>query len=262
MSTSTFQLDPNIFNQTLYKKVIHVWFPGVDLSGQALDMNAVRRWFMGTPEEREAFDGICRTSFVHALESIGPDKVSEPSAQPFLDEMQRGRESSEEGAWTALSLTLLLDQMPRNIYRTDQGLRKVYTHYDRMAYALSRALLSTSPLARPDKHPVFARSGPHRLWFYMPLMHSEDLEAHHLLDEILAEYGKHVRALEGIEGSKMFLDAQLKAAKEHREILEKFGRYPHRNSALGRESTQAETEFLESGGATFGVARQKKGTAV
>jgi uncharacterized protein (DUF924 family) len=220
-----------------------MWFPGVDTSGQALDMSVAKRWFMGTPEERLAFDGHCRIAFAHALEAIGPDTFPEATSQPFLDEIARvaEEEGQENGAWTSLSLTLLLDQMPRNIYRTNTGLRLVYTHYDRMAYELVRALLSPeSPIPRPDIHSLFRLSSAHRVWFYLPLMHSEDLSAHDFAEEIRNDYTREVEGLEGYKGTKMFLEGHNKAANEHRDILEKFGRYPHRNMALGRQSTGEE----------------------
>ncbi|RMZ66825.1 class I alpha-mannosidase [Pyrenophora seminiperda CCB06] len=269
MSISTFKLDPMIFNRALYERVSELWFPGVDTSGQALDMSVAKRWFMPTPEERLAFDGQCRAAFAQALESIGPDKFSDASAQPLLDEIQRvaaeeaekdneTEHRGEEAAWTALSLTLLLDQMPRNIYRTGDGLRLVYTHYDRLGYSLARSLLSpSSPIPRPDKHPIFRLSAAHRTWFYLPLMHSEDLAAHKFAGELVDEYTREVENLDEYNGTKTFLESHKNSLKEHTQILERFGRYPHRNGALGRESTDEERRFMEDGGASFGVGQTK-----
>jgi len=243
-TTTTFKLDPTIFNATLYKQVTDLWLPHVSPTGSALDPSILQRWFTSDP----ALDRTCRDAFAHALEAIGPEHV-EPTAQPFLDEIERAASDDEaQGAWTALSLAILLDQMPRNIYRTDEGLRKVYTHYDPMAYSLSRALLSSDK--RVDLHPQFRHSVAHRMWLYMPLMHSEDIEAHELVDGILAAATGDVA---GRKGSEMMLAGQLKAEKEHREILDRFGRYPHRNGALGRVSTEAEKRYIRQGGATFGV---------
>lgn len=253
---STFRLDPSIFNATLYKQVTDVWLPGIDLRGEELDFSVIKRWFAGSVDERAAFDGTCREKFEHALEAIGPNHVSEPTAEPFLDEVKRSGDESQ-AAWTALSLTLLLDQMPRNIYRTDEGLRKVYSHYDRMSYALAQSIVSSK--SRVDLHPQWRNSAAHRMWFYMPLMHSEDMEAHRLVDEILAEATEEMGQLEGHQASKTFLQKQVEAEAEHRAILDRFGRYPHRNGALGRVSTEEEKRFLEEGGATFGVAQDKKG---
>ncbi|KAF2831811.1 DUF924-domain-containing protein, partial [Ophiobolus disseminans] len=244
---SSFTLDPAIFNPTLYTQITNIWLPGVDLRGEALPHDVLKRWFMLTGAERDAFDSTCRAHFAHALDAIGPHVFSPPTAQPFIDEIDSKLDAGD-AAWTALSLTLLLDQIPRNVYRTDEGLRKVYTHYDSMAYALSQTLLARP--TRPDTHPQWRQSAAHRLWFYLPLMHSENLGAHNLLDKILVEA---TQDCERAEGSKGFVAAQVKAEKEHRAILERFGRYPHRNRALGRGSTGEEGVFLREGGATFGV---------
>ncbi|XP_014554743.1 hypothetical protein COCVIDRAFT_39349 [Bipolaris victoriae FI3] len=268
MSTSpSFKLDPSLFNRTLYDRVISKWFPGIDTSGQELDMTVVKRWFMASPAERVAFDTQCREAFSPALEAIGPDKCPDATAHPFLDELRRiaepnGDANSEEAAWTALSMALLLDQIPRNIYRTDFGLQLVYNHYDCVAKHLVRTLLSPeSPIPRPDLHPVFRLSSPHRMWFYMPLLHSEDVADHDFVDGIVYELEKEVASLEGYKGTKMFLEGYNKSAREHRDILDRFGRYPHRNGALGRESTEEEKRFLKEGGATFGVVQETKEAA-
>jgi uncharacterized protein (DUF924 family) len=270
MSTSTFTLDPAIFHRTLYKRIIDLWLPGVDATGQDFDMSIAKRWFAGSPEERDVFDGQCKDMCVAALESIGPDKFPKADAQPFLDEIARVAEeeseadtaTGEEAAWTALSFALLLDQMPRNVYRTEEGLRLVYSHYDRIAYAFVRDILSpSSPIPRPDTHPVMRLSAAHRTWLYMPLMHSEDLSAHDLADGIQEEFARELEDLDGYNGTKMWLANYQKALKEHRDILERFGRYPHRNAALGRASTEEERRFIEEGGATFGVAQNQRSDA-
>jgi uncharacterized protein (DUF924 family) len=264
---STFRLDAAVFNASLYKQLTDIWLPGVDLRGEELDTGVLTRWFMASTNERAAFDGLCRARFAHALDAIGPGHLTEPTAQPFLDEIERAAHNDAQtgeaqAAWTALSLTLLLDQIPRNIYRTDAGLRKVYTHYDTISYKLSCALLSpSSPVPRVDLHPQWRHSAAHRLWFYMPLMHSEDVQAHDLIDEILTEATNEAQMLEGHNATKAFLEGQIKAEKSHREIIDRFGRYPHRNGALGRPSTEEEIKFLSEGGATFGVAQEKERTA-
>ncbi|USP76891.1 hypothetical protein yc1106_04165 [Curvularia clavata] len=265
MSTSSnFHLNPSIFNRTLYDRVTETWFQDLGTSGHEFHNSIVTRWFIPTPKERAAFDEVCRGSFSHALEAIGPDAFPAATAQPFVDELHRiaeqtSTENGEEAAWTALSMALLLDQMPRNIYRTNAELPLVYKHYDRMALQLSRTLLSpSSPIPRPDLHPIFRRSAAHRMWFYMPLIHSEDVSDHDLAHGIVAEFVKEVDGLDGYEGTQKFLEGYTKSAKEHREILDRFGRYPHRNGALGRQSTEEEKRFIEEGGATFGVAQEKK----
>ncbi|KAL5113769.1 hypothetical protein ACEQ8H_008343 [Pleosporales sp. CAS-2024a] len=257
MSTSAFKLDPTVFNATLYKQLTDLWLGDMDLSGQHMNPAAMKRWFSSDSE----LDAACADQFAHALEAIGPEHLPAPTAQPFIDEIARIAQDcpangSAQAAWVALSLALLLDQMPRNIHRDHDGLRKVYTHYDPMALHLSRTLLSSNPpIPRVDLHPQWRHSLAHRMWLYMPLMHSEDIESHTLLRGILDEAGQELSSLQHLDASQMILQGQLKAEKEHRDILDEFGRYPHRNMALGRPSTEAEKKFLSAGGATFGVAQ-------
>lgn len=260
---SAFALNKDIFNPALYKEVQKVWFQDYTPDKQTIDYDIVKKWFGASPDERHAFDATCRASFAHALDAIGPDKFPNASAEPFLreihDAVQRSPENDgAEAAWTALSLALLLDQMPRNIFRTHDGLVKVYTHYDKIAYSLITALMSTStPIVRPDLHPQWRLSASHRLWFYLPLVHSEDVEAHKKYDEIIREFKKDLETVEGYEGSKKFLERATQSGIEHRELIDRFGRYPHRNGALGRTSTEDEKKYMAAGGMTFGVAQEE-----
>jgi uncharacterized protein (DUF924 family) len=96
------------------------------------------------------------------------------------------------------------------------------------------------------------------MWFYMPLVHSEDIEAHQILDTLTEECAKEYEILDGHKASKMLLEGQVKAEMEHREILDRFVGYPHRNAALGRPSMEEEKKFLEEGGATFGVGPENR----
>ncbi|KAF3001913.1 hypothetical protein E8E13_006508 [Curvularia kusanoi] len=232
-------------------------------TGEEVNMDAVKRWFMGTPEERLALDKTCSDNFLHALDTIGPTKFSTPTADPFLDQLNEIAQSDAKGdgaqaASAALSIAILLDQMPRNIFRSNEGLVKVYTHYDKISQAFIRTLFSDkSPIPRPDQHPLWRNSTGHRMWFYMPLCHSEDVEDHKQMDGLLLDLQRDLDSQPGCAGSKKLLRDQFKAEKEHREIIDRFGRYPHRNGALGRDSTEEEVKFMSDGGATFGVAQKK-----
>jgi len=73
-------------------------------------------------------------------------------------------------------------------------------------------------------------------FLYMPFMHSESLAIHEVAVQLFSE--------EGLESN---LDFELK----HKRIIEKFGRYPHRNKLLGRQSTAEEIEFLTKPGSSF-----------
>src|SRR5262249_11348321 len=98
---------------------------------------------------------------------------------------------------------------------------------------------ATDPLARAvarraiDRGADRATDETMRLFFYMPFMHSEALADHEL----------SLRLFEALGDPE-----QLKYARHHREIIASFGRFPHRNRALGRETTAEEQAFLYGGG--------------
>ncbi len=124
---------------------------------------------------------------------------------------------SPEGS---LALMILLDQFPRNCFR---GTGHMYAT-DALARCFARKALE----AGHDN----AIDGPIRVFFYLPFGHSEDAghqeEALRLNIQLGEEFAKHARG--------------------HVDIIEKFGRFPHRNAMLGRDSTPEEKAFLESGG--------------
>lgn len=124
---------------------------------------------------------------------------------------------SPEGA---LALLILLDQFPRNAFR---GTARMYAT-DPQARDIARR----AETAGYASH-VEARLRP---FFFLPFTHSEDL----------ADQDRAVR-LQTPQGG----DA-LKFAKHHRDIVQRFGRFPHRNALLGRETTPDEQAFLDGGG--------------
>ncbi|OCK82102.1 DUF924-domain-containing protein [Lepidopterella palustris CBS 459.81] len=267
-STRPFTLNKEIFNPKFYKLLQSIWFGGLPEGATAPNYEILKRWWMGSPEEKASFDTTCRTHFLSALESIGPEKYAIPStpspalAEPFLREISDAAKQSPEndgaeGASTALSFILLLDQMSRNIFRTPSTLTMVYNHYDIIAVSLITNLLSpNSSIQRPDQHPLYRLSSAHRFWFYMPLMHSESRESHKLLNNLLAEFrAELVDAGPAYKDALTYLDRAAGYEKTHGNIIEKFGRYPHRNEVLGRQTTEDERKWLEEGGETFGVAK-------
>ena len=254
MSSAT--LDRSVFHPSLYKQITDIWLADIDMTGKYLPENVAERWFRNNAE----LDRTCNAKFAHTLEAIGPGSLPNPSAEPFIKELQsiaeqepRGSDGSEV-ARSALSMVILLDQIPRNIFRTTEGLNKVYTHYDKMAFEFVQILLSpTSPIPRPDLHPQWRNSFAHRMWFYLPLEHSEDIRQHDKLDGIVDQFSSEVSQTEGLEATRELVEGFISAEKMHRDLLEQFGRYPHRNIAMGRKTTKEEEIFLGKGGATFGV---------
>ena len=126
-------------------------------------------------------------------------------------------EASAEGAF---ALLLLLDQFPRNMFR-----------------ASARAF-ATDPLARAVAERAIARGfdagapSAERNFFYLPFMHSEDP----------ADQERSLALARQADGGSE------KYARIHADIIARFGRFPHRNAALGRATTPQEQAFLDAGG--------------
>lgn len=124
---------------------------------------------------------------------------------------------------SCLALIIVLDQFPRNLFRG--GARAFAT--DAQSRAAARAILARGW----DK----AMTRPEQLFAYLPFEHSESLADQDLSCELM----------------KDFEPEQYRYAVRHREIIERFGRFPHRNDSLGRQSTPAEIEFLKQPGSGF-----------
>lgn len=128
-----------------------------------------------------------------------------------------GWASSPEGS---LALLLLLDQFPRNAFR---GTPRMYTtdplarHFARMAHEAGHMDFVDPAL---------------RLFFCLPFAHSEDIADQHLSVKLNTRLGPAFRA----------------HAQGHRDIILRFGRFPHRNALLGRTTTAQEQAFLDAGG--------------
>ena len=131
----------------------------------------------------------------------------------------------EYDAWTetadgALALLILLDQFPRNLYR---GSAHAYAT-DGKARAIAR--LAVARRFHREVEPPLGQ------FFMLPFEHSEDLADQQLVLDRAEPYGEEF----------------VKYAVIHRDIIEQFGRFPHRNAVLGRETTPEEQAFLDGGG--------------
>lgn len=130
-----------------------------------------------------------------------------------------------------LALLIALDQLPRNLHRGSP-----------LAYACDGAACALALAAVDADLP--AQMQPIEVpFFYLPFEHAEDLEHQH---RCIAGYAReHARSPSDYT---WIFDACLKAAHEHCELIERFGRFPHRNPILGRASSAEEREYLASGG--------------
>ncbi|MFO1142501.1 MAG: DUF924 family protein [Amaricoccus sp.] len=168
------------------------------------------------------------------LDEVGPDgwyKVDDALDATIRDRWGALWDVARTGGlaeWKAaprscLALLVLLDQFPRNMFRGDAR-----------AFASDARALATAKVE--ILHGRDRKIGlPERQFFYLPLMHSE----------IKTNQDKSVRLFLMSFGPD---DDHVKHARAHREIIRRFGRFPYRNAALGRESTPEEVAFMERGG--------------
>lgn len=123
-----------------------------------------------------------------------------------------------------LAEIIVLDQFSRNLYR-DQAQAFAY---DGMALSLAQEAISLKLDAQ--------LSPEQRSFLYMPFMHSESRQIHEFALKLFQRLGNEIN---------------LNFEKKHKQIIDRFGRYPHRNAILGRTSTPEELEFLSQPNSSF-----------
>jgi uncharacterized protein (DUF924 family) len=203
---------------TRSEAILDYWFNGLnDQTLIDLESSTVKRWFSG----EEATDREIRERFEedHLQAARGEYKAWEDSP--------RGR----------LALVILLDQFPRNLYRN--SLKAFGT--DPMALDLSSRSMEDGfdePLALIE-----------RTFLYMPLMHAESVERQEKCKQqfsLLMELAKERSPL-----NVGYFTYSHEFAVKHAVIIERFGRFPHRNAILGRQSTPEEAEFMKGPDSSF-----------
>lgn len=130
----------------------------------------------------------------------------------------------------ALAYIILVDQFPRNMFRGDD--RAFST--DRLALSAAKGAIAKGWDLRIDE--------PARQFFYLPLMHSE----------VLSDQDRCVRLI--LDRLPQTGADNLRHARAHRDVIRRFGRFPYRNDALGRDSRADEAAFLAEGGYMSAVA--------
>ncbi|MDP2030860.1 MAG: DUF924 family protein [Thiobacillus sp.] len=133
-----------------------------------------------------------------------------------------------------LALIVVLDQFPHHIHR-NHGLSFAY---DAQSLALAQAMIQNGDAARIA--PI------ERVFVYLPLEHAESIA---LQDESVALYAQ--LAADASAAERPLFQGFLDYAQQHREVVARFGRFPHRNELLGRPSTAEEIAFLKQPGSRF-----------
>ena len=155
-------------------------------------------------------------------------RVTEQFADLYEEAAAGSLDGWHDDAASCLALVIVLDQFPRNMFRGDG---RTHAEDDRALeasrYAVEHAL---------DRElPAFQR-----MFLYMPFMHSESVE----------DQRRSVELFERLAGEEGAPDV-VSYAVAHRDIVEQFGRFPHRNEILGRETTPEEAVFLTKEGSSF-----------
>lgn len=195
-----------------HEDVLAFWFGELDQQGLA-SKETTARWF----RKSDAFDEEIRSRFgaLHA-------------------EIARGeREDWLAAPRSRLAYVIVLDQFSRNMFR---GTSEMFASD---AKALAAAKLSID--AGDDRrHPDAERT-----FLYMPLMHAESLAEQDCCIELFRALADEAAA------SGVVAPNNTEYAIKHRDIVARFGRFPHRNELLGRTSTEEETAFLKEPGSSF-----------
>jgi len=153
------------------------------------------------------FDRLCTVMFLQRYEDAASGLLEDWREEPR----------------SCLALLLLLDQFPRNMFR---NAARAFA-----ADAKAREIVSHAIRAGFDR----ALSPVERMFLYLPFEHSESLD----------DQFESVRLTRALAAEDPHSDA-LKYAEQHLEIIQRFGRFPARNAALGRESTEQELDFLNN----------------
>jgi uncharacterized protein (DUF924 family) len=194
--------------------ILSFWFREQELSAPQIDRR-MDAWF----GEDEVFDHEIQKEFADDI-----DSASEGRLDHWAHEA-RGR----------LALILLLDQFRRNIYRNTAD-----------AFAMDKAALKLCVEGAMEKKDQ-GLAPIQRAFFYMPLQHAESAKVQAKSVELFTKLAESVSPT-----FRQTFETITQFAELHRDIIEQFGRFPHRNKLLGRENTPEENEYLSGDSPDFG----------
>ncbi|WP_028024996.1 DUF924 family protein [Enterovibrio calviensis] len=196
-----------------YIEVLDFWFDDAEAPQTNDTIKAM--WLHGD----EASDNLIRERFLPYVSMAGEGKLSQWLDSPL----------------GALAHIILLDQFSRRVYR---GLSAAF-RYDEFALALCKRGLAMGQ----DQNLLPIQ----RVFFYTPLQHSEHAEDQ---EEALFRFSQLCQSAASFEAG--LFENFYRQARNHYEIIQRFGRFPQRNASLGRLSTEKEMQWLANGGAKLG----------
>lgn len=212
-------------------RVLNFWFsknrwtndgnrPEISTASEPIDL---KRWFGSSKE----FDREIKEKFEDDLTRLMNDEFR----------YENDRNEPEH----LLACVIALDQFPRNIFRNDS---KAFA-FDSKAKQISNELIEN----QLDQRLPYVE----RTFVYLPFEHSENLDDQNrsvqAFEKLLAQANADTTTSEEL---RQFLGFFVKFSREHRQIIERFGRFPHRNLVLQRKQTEEEDKYLNEGGQRFG----------
>jgi uncharacterized protein (DUF924 family) len=194
-------------------EVLEFWFGELDASGIA-DERHTNAWFTKNP----SFDDEITSRFITVH-----DAVASGERDAWL-ESPRGR----------LAWIIVLDQFSRNMFR---GTAKMFAYDDKAYQAASDGV--ARGMDRELRH-------DERLFLYMPYMHREELAAQDRAIELFTAWRDQVQG-----AARARVQNALDYSELHRNIIRRFGHFPHRHAVLGRTASAEEIEFLKQPNSSF-----------
>lgn len=201
-------------DQARIQAILAFWFKEQTLSAPQIDRR-METWFSEDP----VFDHEIEKEFADDVTAASEGKLNHWGSEPH------GR----------LALILLIDQFRRNIFRNTAD-----------AFSMDKLALKLcveGAMEKKDK----GLTPIQRVFFYMPLQHAESRKVQAKSVEL---YNRLAEAVTPTERETFLTVAQF--AELHKDIIDQFGRFPHRNKLLGRENTPEEAEYLAGDGPDFG----------
>ena len=201
-------------DQLRIEAIIAFWFEEKALSAPQIDRR-MDVWF----GEDEVFDHECKKEFANDVELASAGKLDHWAHEP------RGR----------LALILLLDQFRRNIFRNTAAA------FEKDKSALKLCVEGAMQKIDRGLKPI------ERAFFYMPLQHAESRKVQAKSVELFTRLAEAVSPT-----YRETFETMAQFAELHRDIVEQFGRFPHRNKLLNRQNTPEEEEYLAGDSPDFG----------
>lgn len=195
-------------------EMLEYWFGDAE---SAPDARADLWW--GQVDDQEAVDDEIESRFGESTEHA----------------LEGGFDDWRDAPESCLALVLLLDQCPRHIYR---GTARAFEGDERAVEIVQEAI---------DEGYDRELTVPQCIFLYMPLMHAEDASIQSQAIDRFRQLAERAPA-----EMKDMADDSIDHAREHAEMIEQFGRFPHRNPIFDRESTPEEKAYLEGTGRDYG----------